>query len=102
MKRQKKKPPAAKKAARRRPAKTATRAKSVMKARGKSRAPAAAKPSDIIDALMMASAEALSLPIKPAWRAGVKFNLKLILSHAALVDEFPLADDTEPAPVFHA
>jgi hypothetical protein len=26
----------------------------------------------------------------------------LILRHAKLIDEFPLADDIEPAPVFHA
>ena len=34
--------------------------------------------------------------------AGVKFNLELILRIAALVDEFPLPDEAEPAPVFHA
>lgn len=57
---------------------------------------------DTIDTLVTASAEALSLPIDPAWGHGVKFNVQLILRLAALVDEFPLADDTEPGPVFHA
>jgi hypothetical protein len=38
----------------------------------------------------------------PAWRAGVKLNLHLILTHAASVDQFSLPDDVEPAPVFRA
>jgi 1-carboxybiuret hydrolase subunit AtzG-like len=62
----------------------------------------AAKPSDTIETLMAASAEALGLTIDPAWRHSVAFNLALILRHAALVDEFKLPDDAEPAPVFHA
>ena len=70
------------------------------------RAKRAAKPSetqiDSIDALVSASARALRLTLDPAWRAGVAFNLQLILSHAALVDEFALRDGAEPAPVFHA
>jgi hypothetical protein len=57
---------------------------------------------DPIGALVAASAKALGLAIEPAWEASVKFNLQLILRHAALVDEFPLPDDAEPAPVFHA
>jgi 1-carboxybiuret hydrolase subunit AtzG-like protein len=62
-------------------------------------APAAA---DSIDLLVTASAEALGLPIDPTWQPGVAFNLRLILCLAALVDEFPVPDDAEPAPVFHA
>jgi hypothetical protein len=57
---------------------------------------------DPVAALVAASAPALGLAIEPAWEANVKFNLHLILRHAALVDEFPLPDDTEPAPIFHA
>jgi hypothetical protein len=53
-------------------------------------------------ALVAASAQALGLTLDPAWQAGIKFNLQLILSHAAAVDEFPLPDDAEPAPIFHA
>jgi hypothetical protein len=52
--------------------------------------------------LVEAGAEVLGLPLDPAWHAGVKFNLQLILRHAALVDEFSLPDDAEPAPVYHA
>ena len=61
----------------------------------------AAQP-DAIDLLVTAGAQALGLALDPAWQASVKFNLQLILRHAALVDEFPLPDDAEPAPVFHA
>ena len=57
---------------------------------------------DPLDALVAASARALKLPIDPDWHAGVKFNLQLILRLAALVDQFPLRDEAEPAPVFHA
>jgi Protein of unknown function (DUF4089) len=65
-------------------------------------APVAPKAADAIDGLVAASAKALGLTIDPAWHGGVKFNLQLILRIGALVDEFPLPDDTEPAPVFHA
>jgi hypothetical protein len=68
----------------------------------KRQAPVAAKTADAIDSLVAASAQALGLNIEPAWHGGVKFNLQLILRIGALVDEFPLPDDTEPAPVFHA
>ena len=57
---------------------------------------------DPVEALVVAGASALALPIEPAWRAAVVFNLRLILRHAALVDEFVLPDDAEPAPIFRA
>jgi hypothetical protein len=57
---------------------------------------------DAVDAMIAASAKALGLTLDPAWRPGLKFNLQLVLRHAALVDEFALPDDAEPAPVFHA
>jgi hypothetical protein len=75
--------------------KTARRAKTPAR-------PAPAKKHDAIDMLVAASAQALALPIDPAWHTGVKLNLQLILTHAALVDEFSLPDETEPAPVFRA
>jgi hypothetical protein len=53
-------------------------------------------------AMVAASAQALGLKLDPAWEASVRFNLRLILRHAALVDEFPLPDDAEPAPIFYA
>jgi 1-carboxybiuret hydrolase subunit AtzG-like protein len=76
--------------------------KSVAKANRKSRASIGPKPSDVIDTLVAANAQALSLRIDPAWRASVKRNLHVILTHAALVDQFPLSDDIEQAPVFRA
>jgi Protein of unknown function (DUF4089) len=83
------------------------RAKSAAKSTGSRAKPRRAKQSQatrasFIDLLVAASAEALHLPADPEWLAGIKFNLQLILKHAALVDEFPLPDDAEPAPVFNA
>jgi hypothetical protein len=77
-------------------------AKRPAKASRKSRAPVLTKPADAIDALVAANARALGLTLDPAWHEAVAFNLRLILRHAALVDEFALPDDAEPAPVFHA
>ena len=58
--------------------------------------------SDHIDTLVATSAQALGISLDPSWREAIAFNLRLILHHAKLVDEFPLADDFEPAPVFYA
>jgi hypothetical protein len=63
------------------------------------RAPAKTRP---VDAFVAASAQALGLTLDPAWHKSIAFNLRLILRHAAVVDEFALPDDAEPAPVFHA
>jgi hypothetical protein len=60
------------------------------------------KTADSIDALVAASAQALRLPIDPGWHPAVRTNVQLLLKHAALVEEFSLPDDTEPAPVFRA
>jgi 1-carboxybiuret hydrolase subunit AtzG-like protein len=97
-----KKKPAGAKPARARP----TRAKPGRKrtpTAARSRPPHAIRPErDFVDSLMIAGAEALGLTIDPAWRQGVKFNLRLVLDHAARVEAFSLPDDAEPAPVFHA
>jgi hypothetical protein len=66
------------------------------------RTPAKTKPENSVDAFVVASAQALGLALDPAWHKSIAFNLRLILRHAALVDEFALPDDAEPAPVFHA
>jgi regulator of sirC expression with transglutaminase-like and TPR domain len=81
------------------------RSKTVRKARPPARAAASARragKSDSLDALVAAGAQALALPLDPAWHDGVKFNLQLVLRMAAHVDEFALPDSAEPAPVFHA
>jgi len=66
------------------------------------RAAAKAKRENPVDALVTANAQALGLTLDPAWHNSIAFNLRVILRHAALVDEFALSDDAEPAPVFHA
>jgi hypothetical protein len=98
----KKKIRSAKQALRPRPAAVSAAIKSAAKTKPKNRASVGPKPADVIDALVASSAGALSLRIDPAWRASVKRNLHVILTHAALVDQFPLSDDIEPAPVFRA
>jgi Protein of unknown function (DUF4089) len=68
---------------------------------GARRAPAEA-PTDFFDLLIAGSTQALGLTIDPAWHGSIKFNLGLILRLAAVFDSFPLPDDAEPGPVFHA
>jgi hypothetical protein len=78
------------------------RGKNASAAKAPAKKPDKTPKHDVIDAMIAASAQALGLTLDPDWQAGVRFNLQLVLRHAALVDEFPLSDDAEPAPVFHA
>jgi RNAse (barnase) inhibitor barstar len=55
-----------------------------------------------LDALIDASAAALGLPIETEWKPGIKANLRVTLRVAAMVAEFELPDEAEPAPVFEA
>ncbi len=57
---------------------------------------------DALDDLIEAAAQALDLPLEPAWQPAIKANLAVTLRQAALVTEFPLPDEAEPAPVFQA
>src|SRR5262245_26542124 len=57
---------------------------------------------DSLEALIEASALALDLPLDPQWLPAIKMNLQVTLRQAALVTEFALPDDAEPAPVFEA
>ena len=61
-----------------------------------------AKPDETLDAYIEAATRALSLPIEPEWKPAIRANLQATLKHAALVDQFPLPDEAEPAPVFKA
>jgi hypothetical protein len=61
-----------------------------------------AKPDETLDEFIEAAARALSLPIEPEWKPAIRAHLEITLKHAALVDEFPLPDEAEPAPVFRA
>ena len=57
---------------------------------------------DQLDALVDAAASALALPVDPAWKPAIKANLQVTLRLGALVAEFELPDESEPAPVFEA
>ncbi len=59
-------------------------------------------PTDPLDDFIVAAAEALALPIEPAWQPAVRAHLEVTLTFARLVEEFDLPDDAEPAPVFRA
>ena len=96
-------------------ARTKPAARSKTPARAKPKAPASRKPAarsaakpgkppatDPLDRLVDAAADALGLPLDPAWRPAVKGNLAVTLQHAALVTAFALPDEAEPAPVFEA
>jgi Protein of unknown function (DUF4089) len=78
------------KAARRRPSPRRTRP---------SRLAAPALP---LEDFVKAAVQALALPLKPEWLPTVAGNLDVNLRMAALVGEFPLPDESEPAPVFTA
>ena len=56
------------------------------------------EPEAVIDAL----APLLGVEIAPEYRLGVATNLRVTAALAKLVLEFPLGDESEPAPVFHA
>jgi len=58
--------------------------------------------NDPLDDLISSTADALALPIDPAWRPAVRTHLEITFRLAELVEEFELPDDAEPAPVFRA
>lgn len=57
---------------------------------------------DPTDDFIEAAAKALDLPLDPAWKPAIRGNLEVTLKLARLVEEFPLPDDCEPAPVYKA
>ena len=59
-------------------------------------------PSDPLDAFIEGAARLLALPVEPQWLAAIKANLEVNLRLGALVAEFALPDEAEPAPVFTA
>ena len=58
--------------------------------------------ADPLEEFIAAAAAALDLPLAPEWQGAIKANLAVTLKHAALVAEFPLADEAEPAPIYKA
>jgi hypothetical protein len=59
-------------------------------------------PKDQLDDFITATADALALPIDPAWRPAVRTHLEITFRLGKQVEEFDLPDDAEPAPVFRA
>jgi hypothetical protein len=57
---------------------------------------------ETLDQSIDAAAEVLALPIESAWKPAIKANLAVTLRLAAVVAEFELPDEAEPAPVFEA
>jgi len=55
-----------------------------------------------LDDLIAVCARILDLKLDPAWEPAIRTHLRIALDHAALVNEFALPDDTEPAPIFEA
>ena len=64
--------------------------------------PAEPENADVLAAYIVASARLLDIEIKPEWSESVRANLDVTLKLAKMVASFPLADETEPAPVFEA
>lgn len=54
------------------------------------------------DAWITSSAAMLGLPIEAAWMPSIRANVDVTFRLAKLVDEFPLPDEAEPAPVYEA
>jgi hypothetical protein len=78
------------------------RAKKTIKKAAKRTAKKPNRKPGTIGSLVTAAGQSLALPIEASWHAGVAFNLQLLFKHAALIDEFSLSEDIEPAPVFRA
>jgi len=55
-----------------------------------------------IDEFIDHAAAILALPLEDGWKPAIRANLAVTLRLAKLVDDFPLPDDAEPAPVFQA
>lgn len=81
------------------PARKKARAKAKSRVRRKSSAVAVREP---LDTLIIAGTRALRLPIEPQWLPAIRINLEVTLRHGALIHDFVLPDDAEPAPVFEA
>jgi hypothetical protein len=55
-----------------------------------------------LDEYITAAARVLGLRIEPAWYPAVRANLEVTFRLAAVVAEFKLPGDAEPAPIFRA
>jgi Protein of unknown function (DUF4089) len=55
-----------------------------------------------LDAWIDAGTVALGIGMQPEWRAAIRLHLRLSLDHAAAMQDAPLSDHVDPAPVFRA
>jgi hypothetical protein len=58
--------------------------------------------SDPLDPMIEAGCALLGITPEPSWLPTIRQNLEVSLRLARLVEEFPLPDEAEPAPVFRA
>lgn len=62
----------------------------------------AASGKDALHQWIETSAALLKLPLDPAWLPAIRENVEVTFRLAQLVDEFPLPDEAESAPVYEA
>jgi hypothetical protein len=58
--------------------------------------------ADPTDEFIDAAAKTLGIAVDPAWLPSVRMNFEVMLKLARQLEEFPLPDDSEPAPVYKA
>ena len=79
-----------------------SRAKAAARPRKRARKAARVAPGQPLDDFITAAAVELALPVEPQWLPAIRANLETNLRLAALVAEFALPDESEPAAVFTA
>jgi hypothetical protein len=79
-----------------------SRAKAAARPRKRTGKAAPVAPGHPLDDFIKAAALGLALPLEPQWLSAIKANLETNLRLAALVAEFALPDESEPAAVFRA
>jgi hypothetical protein len=55
-----------------------------------------------LDTLIDVASRAIGVPVEPDWKPAIKDHLAVVLRLAAIVEQFKLPDEAEPAPVFEA
>jgi 1-carboxybiuret hydrolase subunit AtzG-like len=58
--------------------------------------------ADPTDEFIEAAAKSLGITVDPGWMPSVRMNVEVMLMLARQLEEFPLPDDSEPAPVYKA
>jgi hypothetical protein len=55
-----------------------------------------------LDAWIDAGTVALGIGMQPEWRVAIRLHMRISLGHAAAMQDAPLSDRIDPAPVFRA